>query len=221
MRKRFHLPIAILAVLAIVGALSSGKEPVFRMWHKPNALIFSLCVGYLVSFIFWLMVVFLPEHQRRRVLRENLSERYQLFRRDVVGILLNASIGPYSLDEAERLSDYEAFRNFFGANQKEMWYAALNGLQSNEYYLHELLVEIEMLSDEVAYVLNNVNINDSAVFEFFKNLSGHVYRLKNSPTFTDDQVKYLGSFVWGILAQWSFIDGRLQEDIIQKMISQI
>ena len=221
MRKRLHVLIFMLAAISLVGALSSGEEPVSRMWHKPNALLFSLFVGYLVSFIFWLMVIFLPEYQRRRILRENLSKQYQHFRLSVVGILLNASVGWYSLDQAERLTDYNAFKDFFGANHDEMWYAALNGLQSNDEYLNELLVEIEILSDGVSYILNNVTISDRTVFEFFIRFSGHVYQLKHSPIYTDDHVKYLGRFIWGILAQWSFIDGQRQDDIVQKMISQI
>lgn len=223
MRKRQYVLIAaaVVAVISIVGALWSGEEPVSRMWHRPNALLFSLSVACFVSVIFWLIVVVLPEYQRRRILRENLSKQYQHFRLGVVGILLDASVGSYRMDQAECLTDYKAFKDFFSANDNEMWYAAMNGLQSNDEYLNELLVEIQILSDEMSYILNNVSINDSTVFEFFKHLSGHVYRLKNSLIYTDDHVKSLGRFVWEILAQWSFIDGQRPDDIVQKMIRQI
>lgn len=210
--RKHHVIIGGVAVIALVVALSMrGISP----------LLFSLCVGYLVSFIFWLMVVVLPENKRRRILRENLSRQYQHFRHDVVGILLNASGRLDRLDEAERLTDYKAFKEFFGANNNEMWVAALSELQLNDEYVNELLVQIQILSDEMSYVLNNISINDRAVFEFFKNLSVHVYKLKNSPTYTEDHVKHLSNFVWEILAQWSFITGQRQDDIVQKMISQI
>lgn len=119
MRRRQYLLITMLALAAVVGALFSGEEPISGILHQPNALLFSLCVGYLVSVIFWLMVVVLPESQRRRTLRENLAKHYQQFRYGVVSILLNASVGSHTLDEVKSLTDYKAFKDFFGANGNE------------------------------------------------------------------------------------------------------
>jgi hypothetical protein len=55
----------------------------------------------------------------------------------------------------------------------------------------------------------------------FKNLSSHVCKLKSASVYSYDQVKYLGNFLWGILAQWSFIEGQREEDIIQEMINKV
>ena len=90
----------------------------------------------------------------------------------------------------------------------------------NEYHLKDLLVELEIFTNEVAYVLNNVEINDPDVFSFFKRLSQTVYRFKNS-TLEYDEVKQLSGFLWDLFAGWSFIDGYREDDIVKVMIEKI
>jgi len=82
-----HLNSAILtlaAIAAVVMFVSSGEaviqplrgtsmEPVLLAFGKPNSIAFNLSVGYLVSVMFWLLVVFLPERTRRHLLRGNLA----------------------------------------------------------------------------------------------------------------------------------------------------
>ena len=223
----------VLALVAMFGTFSGSTEPVVSFLrgtsiepyllalHNGNSIVFNLSVGYLVSLFFWLLVVYLPERSRRLILRDNLSRRYQDFRESTIQILLWASIGTHSSDLPKELCDHRKFREFFDENGKEHWYAALNGLQGNKDRVDELLLELELFASEVSYVLNNVNIQDPKVHSFFKRLSENIYRLKNSTVYSYDQVKYLGNFLWGIHARWSFIDGQLEDDIIQEMINAL
>src|SRR5690606_31342504 len=104
------------------------------------------------------------------------------------------------------------------ADNKKNWYGALNGHQDRNDYLQDILFEMELLASEVNYVLDNVPIQDEKVHRSFKLLNENIHRLKNSSAYTDDPVKYVGNFLWGILARWSFIDGQQQDDFIDKMI---
>lgn len=79
---------------------------------------------------------------------------------------------------------------------------------------------MEIFMNEVAYVLNNVDINDPEVFAFFKRLSQAVYQLKNS-TLGYDEIKPLESFIWQILGGFSLVDGRRNYDIVKTMINKI
>ncbi|AJY17754.1 hypothetical protein UA19_01195 [Burkholderia multivorans] len=87
--------------------------------------------------------------------------------------------------------------------------------------MDDLLLEMEMLADEVRYVLNKINIDDDHVHASFKLLCTHILRLRRSGIYTHDQVKYVGQFIWGTLAQWSFVDGQLDVDPVQKLIDSI
>lgn len=224
-------PVLLLFALAAVFGMFSGSnepvveflrgtsvEPYVRALHNGNSIVFNLSIGYLVSMFFWLLVVYFPERNRRLILRDNLSRRYQDFREDTIQILLWASIGTHDSQLPKELCDHRKFKEFFDENGKEHWYAALNGLQRDNIRIDELLLELELFAGEVSYVLNNINVQDNKVHSFFKRLSENIYRLKNSSVYSYDQVKYLGSFLWGIHARWNIIDGQREDDAIQDMI---
>lgn len=223
----------LLTLAAIFGMFSGSSEPIVEFLrgtsiepyvfalHNGNSIVFNLSVGYLVSMFFWLLVVYFPERSRRLILRDNLSRRYQEFREDTIQILLWASIGPHDSQLPKELCDHRKFREFFDENNKEHWYAALNGLQGNKDRIDDLLLELEIFAGEVSYVLNNVHIQDPKVHSFFKRLSENIYRLKNSSVYSYDQVKHLGGFLWGIHARWNIIEGQREDDAIQGMIDAL
>ena len=223
----------LLAVAAVFGMFSGSTEtvmpllrgsviePALHALHNGNSIVFNLSVGYLSSFIFWLLVVQYPETKRRALLRDNLARQYQYFKESVIQILLWSSVGTYDSDLPKQLCDHVKFKEFFNDNNKKQWYAASNGLQNEKHRMHDLLFELELLASEVTYVLNNVPIKDAQVHRSLKLLNENIFRLKNSSVYSDDQVKYVGNFLWGILARWSFIDGQRQDDFIEEMIKKV
>ncbi len=107
------------------------------------------------------------------------------------------------------------------ATRNQNWYDALNGLQSHPEVLQDLVLEIDLFANEVASVVAKIEFDDSEPLSFFKRLTHHVQRLRNASVYSDDQVKYLGNFVWEIMALWSIIDGQRKEDIVETMIGRI
>jgi hypothetical protein len=222
-----------LLLVAIFFAFSGSTEPVasylrgtrveryLLAWHSGNSIVFNLAIGYIVSVFFWLLVVYMPERHRRALLRDNLQRRYRGFREGTIGILLSACCGSYNSDLPEQLCDYQKFKAFFNENQKERWYAALNGLEDRKDLLSDLVMELQLFSDEVAYVLDHVNIDDPTVHSFFKRLNEHIYRLKNASVYSYDSVKYVTNFMWEIHARWSIVEGQLESDVIEDMIEAI
>ena len=100
------------------------------------------------------------------------------------------------------------------------WHS-LNGLQANSEALQDLVHEIDLFANEIAFVVAKVEFNDSEPMAFFKRLTHYVQRLKNASVYSYDQVKYLGNFVWELLALWSIIEGKREEDIVEVMINRI
>lgn len=227
------LVLIILALAAVFGTFASSTEPVIgplkgtavepmlHALHNGNSIVFNLSVGYLISLLFWFLVVQYPEVKRRNLLRDNLERQYQAFKEATIQILLWCSIGTHDSELPKELCDHLKFKEFFNRNKKQHWYAALNGLQDDKDHLADLLFELEMLAAEVAYVLNNVPIQDPKVHRSLKLLHENIFRLKNSSVYSHDQVKYVGNFLWGILARWSFVDGQRQDDYIQNIINSL
>ncbi len=234
-RNLFKVIASVLAVFALIGMLKSSDEPVLGLfqktvvedllqkWSTGNTIIFHLSIGYLVSLMFWTIVVGIPERKKRIILKKNLANHYQLFKEDVIRILLEAAADshPIESDLPKKLTDHLKFNEHFRSNKNQKWYDALNGLQRNTRYLNDLIVEIEIFANEIAYILNKVDFDEPDVIAFFKRLSQHVYRLKNSSVYSDDQVKYFGNFLYGILGRWSFIDGQREDDIVELMIKRL
>ncbi|MFT3929208.1 MAG: hypothetical protein QM709_02820 [Spongiibacteraceae bacterium] len=226
--------ITVLFLIAIAFLFISGNEPIIPILENtllapilyslswPNSIVFNLSIGYISSVIFWILVVYLPDKHRRKLLRENLAIRCRDFRYEIVQVLIWAAGGSETTKLIDELaSNHIKFNEYFSANNRERWYAALNGIQGSEMRMHELLLAMRIFSDEVAYVINNVAIDDPTAHRMFRGLSESIYRLQESEADLYDRVKSFGGSLWGILARWNFIDGQLEEDVIEKMINRI
>jgi len=89
------------------------------------------------------------------------------------------------------------FRKHFPISK---WYAVLNGLQAKPDELQDVLVELDLLANEFAFVLNNLEIDDDQLIRFFRGFSAHQYRLRNARVYAYDPVKYVGQHLYRILA---------------------
>jgi hypothetical protein len=233
MSYRLNKFLAMLSAVAAVVLFATSGEPVVSFLRgtvleaflqslgHPNSIAFNLSVGYLVSTFFWLLVVYFPARSHRNLIRENLRRSYQQFKESVIQILLWASIGTHGSEMPKELCDQKKFKSFFHADKQKHWYAALNGLQEEPDRMHELVLELEIFADEVGYVLNTVDIQDAKVHQFFKLLKQHIYRLNHSNIYTYDQAKYVGQFLWEVLALWSPVEGYEDKDIIQETINRL
>ena len=227
MRSRiFTLILWILSTASIILVLKTSDEPMlaifkntwadslFQQLATGNLIIFNLSIGFLVSVIFYLLVVWFPNRQRRNLIKRNFEEQYKMFKRDTIKIFLSILELGNDFDLPSKLSDVKEFRDYF----KNRWGGVLNGL--DEYHLKDLLVTLEIFRNEVSYVLNNVNISDPEVFALLKRLSQAVYSLKNS-SFKDDEIKEFSHFVWQLFGGFSFAEGCKDHDIVKIMIKKI
>lgn len=232
MRYKTNETLAALSVVALVGMFIAGNEPVIALLrdtaaepvlqrlHHENAIIFNLCAGFLGGVFVWALNVFIPDRRVRSVLRENLKKQYRYFREDVISVLLGAE-GSYSSGLPTKLSDPKVFRDYYrGANQQR-WYDVLNYLQANPDRLSDVVAHMQLLSSEVEYLLHKMSIDDEEVHAFLKRLSLHTHRLQRLSVYSYDEVKYLGGFIFEILAAWSGISGYLEADPVAEMIEKI
>ena len=217
----FLVALTLLTLAAVVGIWKySGLDPS----REVSPIVFGVSTSYVAGVIVWLLVAWLPERRRRGILRTNLRNHYSLFREELAHILLRAAAGgSYAIDIElpKKLSEPSAFREYFRVNQNQNWYDALNGLQSHPEVLQDLILEIDLFANEIASVVAKVEFDDAEPLAFFKRLMHHVQRLRNASVYSDDQVKYLGNFVWEIMALWSIIDGQRKADIVDTMIGRI
>jgi hypothetical protein len=229
-KRRVGFTLSVLSVVALFGMFAtSGEkvigalqgtaiEPIVIALGWTNTIAFNLCLGFLTSVFFWLLVVYFPERQRRKLLRESLSRRYEDFKHNTIQICSWAANLQLTVQEVDELTEKSKFKEYF---KGQRWYDVANGLQDNQSYMDCLLLEMQMLADEVTYILNNVVIQDAEVHSLFKRLTEQIHRMKYDSNYTSDPAKYICQFLWAIHTNWSFVTGYLSTDPISENIAEI
>lgn len=231
-KKTIECFLGVSAVVAIVIALFSSNdrltmpfnnapEVLFAQFSAYNDLIFNLSSGYAVSVVLYFLIVFLPDHFRRQRIRKSALRVYMEFKESVLGIILNASGKSYGLDQIKELMAPDKFEEFFRFDETGSgirWDEFLNGL--NKYYAGKIVIELEILREEIQFIINNVDIDDSDAYTFLKRLSTVSYSMSKIGSDYDDQ-KMWGNFLWGIFAQWDICRGKLEKDLISDAINKI
>ena len=183
------LDLALIAVFVLsVAALFLAHEA----WNK---ILYDLAVGALITLLFYLLVVRLPDYQRRQRLKGSFERHYKVFREDCIGIMLLVADGTYSGGLPETLMEQDKFRDYFSEKvtlDRNRWHDFQNNL--NEYYLRELLTRMEIFREELGFVLNNTDIPKDEPFEFLKRLSAAIYSMKGV-TLGYDESKPLAGFL--------------------------
>lgn len=225
--------LGFLACVALFFAFSASNEPVIgflrgssvehklHALHYENAIVFNFAIAYLVSLMFWVLIVYIPDRQVRRILKNNLSLRYQAFKEDTIDILVLGCKDTEGMQLSRVLSHHITFREFFNASNKYRWYEVMNYLEANPQKLDDVRNQLQFLVDEIAYVLSKVNFDEPHVHAFFRWLCVQVNRLKQDSNYSHEQVKYYGRFLWKIFTGWDRVDGYSAEDVIKKMIFKI
>jgi hypothetical protein len=208
-------PFARDAVCKWIGCFTSDHA---KAWNK---IFYDLAAGALVSLIFYILIVRVPDYQRRLRYKKSFSNQYRIFREDCIVVMLMVADGTFAWGEHRELLDQAKFRTYFDAwvtTSQSRWHRFLNNL--DEYNLNELTKHMEIFRREITFVLNNVDIPSDAPFEFLKRLSTAIYAMRDK-TLGYDDVKSLDGFLWSIFAGFDNVTGYHKRDVIQQMIDAI
>ena len=229
-KHRVGISLSLLSIVALIGMFvfsgekvmpllrNTSVEPMLLAMSTPNSIAFNLCIGFLTSVFFWWLVVYLPEQQRRRLLRQSLARQYEDFKHKTIQICVWAAGLSLSSNQIDELTEPTAFKEVFGGQR---WYDVANGLQDNKSYLDGILMEMEILAQEVTYILNNVVIQDDDAHGLFKRLTEQIFRMRYDAVYTADPAKYICQFLWSIHTNWSFVSGYMPTDPIDQRIKTL
>lgn len=88
--RTYLVCITLVAVACIVVAAATVPDDDFLL------IIYDLSVGFFLSAVFYVIVVHLPERNRRRIVHAGLKEQYDQFRRSCIHIFLTGYALPNS-----------------------------------------------------------------------------------------------------------------------------
>ena len=172
----FVLVVSILVTYYDLAALHYTNKSWWQDFHNISS---SFLIGGIVSFLFYFVVVYLPERRRRNVIKYNLKKIYAEVKEDILRMIIGASIegGRRDLDMGwetlDRLKTFDGFRAAFeeGRESNEGFYVCVNILQEGQYHYREIVFNLRILSKQIDFVLHNYLILDENVFDFFKRLA--------------------------------------------------
>ena len=218
----------VVALIALVVAHFALGLPSIKWWPDVFAIATNLLAGGLVSFLFYYLVVFLPEARKKSIIKANLQKIYKNIKMDMLWAIVHASIkgGRHDLtssfDFVESLTSPAAFKKTFegGREGDEGFYAFENQMNDETPEFRQIVQGLTMFSKQIEFALHNYSIEDQEVFDFFKRLELLLMSLQaNGAGY--DEFKPLCRFIWEVYAGWNRIEGDIGHDPIQKMISDL
>jgi len=213
LNRNLNIVLGIIAVASIVIGVVTFEPPILQKFAN------AISIGILVSSIFYIIVVWLPDRARKNRIKRSLESHYRNFKKSLISeFLIYTDSQDYG--DPESLLNKDEFKRYFKIRVNESqdrWAVYLTAIESNEYALRSLLVELEILRDELLFVLNNLEIHDENVFEFFKHFSQTIYMLKDTSG-EYDETKRLSQVLWLMFTGYTFSTGYKEPDLIDQMI---
>jgi hypothetical protein len=199
-----------------------------KWWPDVFAVGTNLLAGGLVSFLFYYLVVHLPAHRRKSIIKANLLKMYRSIKESILLEVVLASIkgGRRDLtadsETIEKLMSPEGFKAAFkdGREADEGFYAFANQMQNDTPEFRQIVLNLEMLSKQIEFLLHNYSIDDQETFDFFKRLELLLIQLQaHGPGY--DEAKPLCGLIYELYAGWNAIVGHIDHDWLEKKISNL
>lgn len=176
--------IAIVAVSVVIMFLSN-EDPFVRKalcragvcfysdaargWNK---LLYDFAAGCVITVVFYWLLVRWPEYRKRKRIKKSFRTQYRMFKLVCIENFLAVADGGFDATLPERLLDIEQFRDYFKqdvGDGKTRWDEVANKM--SPYYLEVTISRMEILRQEISFVMHNTDISERKVFELLKGLS--------------------------------------------------
>ena len=163
------------------------------------------------------------EQKHNQAAKRHLKAQYQEWREDLLSACLRAAESSYSVDyELEKqLVSFEKFREYFSGDNRDRWYKVLDGMQDNESILDDIAHISELFSQQINSALGKINTDNTKSLRILTRVSQESFRRKNLDVYSVDPVKYIGQYVFEILAMWNTVDGAMEKDFIENAINDL
>lgn len=186
-----------------------------------NKLFYDFAAGCVITVVFFWLLVRWPEHRKRKRIKKSFRMQYRTFKLACIENFLAVADGRFDAALPEKLLPIEQFRAYFKqdvGDGKTRWDEVANGM--SPYYLEVTLSRMEILRQEISFVMQNTDISEGEVFELLKRLSHALLMQRNATTDYDSINSFLG-FFWNLFAGWDWVQGYRARDIVEEMIESI
>lgn len=204
-----------------IWAKGSLLQAALSQFSTGNQIAFDTAVGLIVGLFVYVLVVRIPERQKRIRLKSNLRRQYTSLKEECITNFLFACNGSASSDLVDQLQDREEFKAYFNqlvSRDQNRWHAVLNGM--DDMKVRAIVHELSVFRRELEYTLTSLNVEDPQVFTFLRGLTRVLHRSQGWSA-GYDEIKPLSQFMWSMHTGWDFAHGYMDRDHIAEMIEAI
>lgn len=225
--SRSDLVLPAIFIAASVAMLKSSEDPILNplsgtplagwLTAMPtgNQITFDLSVGLVSTIFTYFLLVRFPEAQKKRRIVSHLSQTFRETKINLVRSYLSIIGLSYDSDLPKELLDQSSFRSYF---QGDRWHTVANKI--NDYWLQEILAELEILHNELQFALGAIEANSDSSYSKLKSIAAWTIRARNIDIRSDDLKSFLRS-LWELHTGFSFISGYTGRDAIDDQIRQL
>lgn len=186
-----------------------------------NKLLYDFAAGGVITVIFYWVLVRWPEEKRRARLKRSFRAQYRAFKIACIENFLAVADGGFAANLPEELLPVEKFRAYFKervGEGKTRWDEVANNM--TDYYLAVTLSRMEILRQEIAFVMQSVDLSEDQSFDLLKRFSRAIVMQRNATNDHDAMKSFLG-FFWNLFAGGDWVEGYRARDIVEEMIDAI
>lgn len=199
-----------------------------KWWPDLYNFSLNLLIGGVVSFIFYYLVVFIPQKRKKETIKNASLNMYFRIKRDIMWQVLFASMkgGRQGLestpDFVDKLLGVQFFRDTFsgGREANEGFYAFENQMTSSSMEFDRIVQNLRFLARQIEYVLHNCDITNEDLFQSFKRMEIALLSLQETKPGYDESEPLTG-FIFRTFAGWDPVDGYIGYDRIQRALEEL
>ncbi|WP_192484739.1 MULTISPECIES: hypothetical protein [Cysteiniphilum] len=212
-----HKHLVVLMFIAITAIIS-------LYFYANNHIVASLSSGYLVSFIFWLMVIFLPGILEKHALKKQMIVVYLEFKDRILSELLWISKVHFEVKKQLKKGEIK-FEYFFSektSSTKKRWHDVMNTLEDDLYRRDVILTEMLTLYESFVYYLLRIKSHNCGAQIRLQYLNHEILRVNRIFKFKGyDEVKYLCAFLWDMFSESDQCTGKYNPDWVISVIKKL
>jgi hypothetical protein len=190
-----------------------------------NETVNQISLGILVSCIFYILVVAIPESLKKSIQKRHLLNCYFGFKSYMTEIFVEAADIDWMeyQDNQDQLLNINEFKKFFqlrGKKSSERWYDMLNGLNSD--YYRRIVDCCDLFAREIEFSLlvsggcsNKTYHHLKTKQLFLQSISSYVGEDGLIPY---DYKKYVFRELWDYFTGWDFYKGQKDKPSIERLI---
>lgn len=218
----FIASVLSLVALMIANFYLISKRP--EWWSDIFSVLSNIITGFIVSFVFYYLLVYLPGRRKNSVVRRFLLDSYIDTKEWILFQVVCASIkgGREDLDTSmiKELMDREKFRNAFsnGSLATEGFYAFQNQMMDRTAEFDEIIISLRIIKSHLEHA--SLYIDDPGSFVQMRSISMTLTRLEaTQPGY--DSSEQLCEFIYRMFTGFNYTEEYRGRDPIEKILASL